>query len=132
MRKTPSNFLQKAIGEALKGVGVPVYDYIKENTPFPYITIGEETETPWDTKTGNGSEVDCEIHLWSQRKGYKENKDLAQKVLDAMFAASEAGAFSSAEWHCVDISLGRILHERLDFDTRHCEVTFKFLIQEVI
>lgn len=132
MRKTPSNFLQKAIGEALKGVDVPVYDYVKENTPFPYITIGEETEVPWDTKTGPGSEVNCEIHLWSQRKGYKENKDLTQKVLDAMFTASEADAFSSWEWHCVDMSLSRILHERLDIDTRHCEVVFNFLIQEVV
>lgn len=128
MRRTPSNFLQAAIAEALRNIGVPVYDYVKENTPFPYITIGDETERPWDTKTGNGSEVEHEIHLWSQRKGYKENKGLAQKVMDAIFA----GSFSSSEWRCVSVSLARIAHERLDFDTRHCEVVFNFLIQEVI
>lgn len=132
MRRTPSTFLQPAIFEALSGLPVRVYDYVPEKTSFPYVTIGEEAETPWDTKTGPGSEVEHEIHLWSQKRGFEQNKTLTQRVLDAIFTAHEAGAFSSDKWRCVDMALVRIEHERLDAETRHSVVIFKFYLQEVI
>lgn len=129
-RRTPSNFLQKAIGEVLKSVGIPVYDYVTENTPFPYITIGEETERPWDSKTGAGSETEHEVHIWSLSKGYKECKDIAQKVLNARF---EPEMFSSETdgWHCVSVELSSIEHERFGAELRHGVVTFKFYIQDM-
>lgn len=132
MRRTPATFLQPAIFKALYQLPIRVYDYVPDNTRFPYVTIGEERETPWDTKTGTGSEVEHEIHLWSQKRGFEENKVLSQKILDAIFSAYESGEFSSKEWRCVDMTLSSIEHERLDADTRHSVVTFKFRLQEVI
>lgn len=49
---------------------------------FPYITLGEITESLFDTFTRNGFQVEQRIHIWSKYNGKKE----ALTILAAMNA----------------------------------------------
>lgn len=49
-----------------------VYDDALEGTAFPYVTIGDVTEVPFDVFAKNGHEQTLTIHVWSQKSGFKE------------------------------------------------------------
>lgn len=49
-------------------------------TPFPYITIGGDTATPQDTKTGFGSTVISQIDVWSRTGNYLEAKSIGAMI----------------------------------------------------
>ena len=81
--------LQKAVFTALSGnvtglsgVNVSVYDDVPENTPYPYIVIGEETASNNGTKTVDGLEHTLTIHAWSQYRGRREIKEIMQSVYE--------------------------------------------------
>lgn len=57
---------------ALKSKVTGVYDYVDENTKFPYVTIGDPTVTPFPTKTSHGEEVLVNLHVYSKYKGKGE------------------------------------------------------------
>jgi hypothetical protein len=57
-----------------------IFDYVKDAQAFPYISLGEGTETPFLTFGRNGHENVFTLHIWSQKKGYKE----CYQILDAL------------------------------------------------
>lgn len=57
---------------ALKSRVTGVYDYVDENTKFPYVTIGDPTVSPFSTKTSHGEEVLVNLHVFSKYKGKME------------------------------------------------------------
>lgn len=79
--------LQKAVYDALKDTvfgdvrnTIPVYDTVPENTPMPYIVIGETTGVPDNTKDQVGEILNVTIHIWSDKPGYKEVKNIRNMV----------------------------------------------------
>lgn len=75
--------IQAAIFAKLQTVGT-VYDHVPQESAFPYIVIGDDTSTPWDTDDSTGSESTCTIHVWSRQRGRKEVKTIMQAIYDAM------------------------------------------------
>lgn len=72
---------QKALYARLNGaLGVPVYDKVPQDTPFPYVTIGDDTEIDWSTKDSPGKESTISIHTWSRYAGRLETKELLGKI----------------------------------------------------
>ena len=72
--------LQKSIFNALDGdstlqnLVTDVYDFVPENTVFPYVKVGEETSLDNGTKTLQGNEHTLVIHTFSRYRGSKLKK----------------------------------------------------------
>ena len=55
-----------------------VKDHVPDNTPYEYVVIGEQIETPFPTFTKQGHENVVTLRIWSDDLGFKQ----AQAVLD--------------------------------------------------
>ena len=86
-------FATLASSDAVKdAVGDPprVFDAVPRDSAFPYIVVGDDAETNWDTATDAGCEHNLSIHVWSRAGGRKECKLAAEAVRDALHGASLA------------------------------------------
>ena len=78
--------LQKSIFNALDGdstlqnLVTDVYDFVPENTAFPYVKVGEETSLDNGTKTLQGNEHTLVIHTFSRYRGSKEVKEIMSRI----------------------------------------------------
>ena len=63
---------QLSTDTALNSRVTGVYDYVDENTKFPYVAIGDPTVSPFPTKTSHGEEVLVNLHVFSKYKGKAE------------------------------------------------------------
>ena len=61
-----------------------VYDDVPQDASYPYIAIGEENTTEYDTKDLDGGEQAINIEVWSQYKGSKETKQIMDKIHDLL------------------------------------------------
>ena len=73
-------------------VGDPprLFDAVPRASAFPYIVVGEDGESNWDTATEAGSEHTLAIHVWSRAGGRKEIKLAAEAVRQCLDGASLA------------------------------------------
>lgn len=39
---------------------------------FPYISLGDDQYSAWDTDSDNGTDAEISIHCWSRYRGFKE------------------------------------------------------------
>mgnify|MGYP001360623881 CR=1 FL=1 len=51
---------------------------------FPYITVGDDMEVPWDTDDTLGSDITFVLHVWSRYQGKKEVKTIMQNIYNAL------------------------------------------------
>jgi Protein of unknown function (DUF3168) len=61
-----------------------VFDEVGEGQTFPYITLGEPTVNPFETKTSYGEEIPWVLHCWSQYPGKKECYEILNLMLQAI------------------------------------------------
>lgn len=89
---SPDNALQAGIYARLTGfaalaalVSTRVYDFVPENAAAPYVVIGDDTATDWDTKSKAGWEFTVTIHCWDfEKAGRKSVKSILSAVHDAL------------------------------------------------
>src|ERR1700744_6726135 len=67
-----------------------VFDAPPRGVAFPYIVIGDDTESDWSTATDAGSEHALVIHVWSRADGRMEAKLVADAVRDELAGAELA------------------------------------------
>ena len=67
-----------------------LFDAVPRSSAFPYIVVGDDAETNWDTATESGSEHTLAIHVWSRAGGRKEIKLAAEAVRECLDGASLA------------------------------------------
>ena len=66
-----------------------IYDFAPESAQPPYVLIGDDTLTDWDTKSKFGWECTVIIHAWSfEKAGRKEVKTILGHVFDALHQQS--------------------------------------------
>ena len=53
-----------------------VYDFVPEETNFPYVILGRCTATPVNTKTTIGERIEVTLDVWSVYKGKKETANI--------------------------------------------------------
>ncbi len=90
---SPDNALQAGLYTRLTGYaalttalgGAKVYDHTPQGTAGPYVVIGEDTLTDWDTKTKQGWEATVTIHVWDfEKAGRKSVKTILSHIHDAL------------------------------------------------
>jgi len=57
-----------------------IYDEVPENKSFPYLVIGDVTETPMDTFARKGRIAVITVSIYSMQKGFKESLLIADRV----------------------------------------------------
>lgn len=72
--------LSTELGDKVNGV----FDYVPEDTKFPYIVIGRVQSTPERTKTTIGERIEVELDIWSSAKGKKETINIVNLIEDAL------------------------------------------------
>jgi hypothetical protein len=75
-----------------ENVGDPprLFDAVPRSSAFPYIVVGEDGESNWDTATEAGGEHALTVHIWSRAGGRKEIKLAAEAVRGCLDGASLA------------------------------------------
>lgn len=79
-----SLFARLSGDERLSSKVTGVYDYVDENTPYPYVTIGDPVVVPFSTKTSKGEETTVTIHCFSDYKGKKEAYEILTLILQSI------------------------------------------------
>jgi hypothetical protein len=110
-------------------VGDParVFDAPQRDAEFPYVVIGDDTETDWSTATDTGSAHAFAVHVWSRAGGRKEAKIVAGAVKDAL-----DGAELSVTGHAlIDIRyLSTEFFREPDGETTHAVLRFRAALEE--
>jgi hypothetical protein len=105
-----------------------VFDDVPESyTDFPYVTLGEDVLTEFDTDGLLGFRVSVTIHCWSQYKGQRETK----LVQDAIYRALHHVSMTVTGYVTI---LSRQVDQTSERDpdgmTRHGVQTFELLVRE--
>lgn len=87
MPGSPSSPLQDAIYARLSGdstltstLGAAIYDVVPDRAAFPYVEIGDQTETPNDTMGKTGRDVSVTIHTWTQARSKQQTQQIQNRV----------------------------------------------------
>ena len=94
-----SNLLTTKLG------GNNIYDFVPENTAFPYVKIGDQTMVDDGTKTKKGTDFTLMIHTFSRYRGSKEIKEIMSLVYDVLHESSlsVSGAMNNMRFEFSDI-----------------------------
>src|SRR5438105_1277272 len=85
--------LQQAIFAALSAssdlqalIGAPprLFDYAPPDSAFPYVVLGDGSETDWSTATEDGTEHAVQVDVWSRAPGHKEARQIADVIHAAL------------------------------------------------
>jgi hypothetical protein len=81
-------FATLSASEAVRDLaGERVFDAVPRGSAFPYIVVGDASETNASTATEEGSEHTLEIRIWSRGGGTREIKLVAEAVREALDGA---------------------------------------------
>lgn len=105
-----------------------VYDHAPQETPFPYVIVGDDISTDFDTDDTTGSDSEVTVHVWSQFRGRSEVKKIQREVHNALHRhdLSVAGTVTTVT---VESEEARSFVED-DGLTRHGVQDFRVLVQE--
>lgn len=81
--------VQKAAYSRLKHelADVSIYDAVPEDERFPYVVLGDESSNDWSDKIGAGLDLSMTIQVFSRADGYREAKEIADRVVQALTIA---------------------------------------------
>lgn len=129
--------LQQAVFNRLTtaGISANVFDDTPDlpagmpNDSFPYITIGEDTFTPWDTDDRRGVYATIYLHVWSRYQGKKEVKEIMQEIDNAL--NRQASTLSAVGYSFLDCLLEYSnISDNTDGETRHGIIRYRVTIQK--
>ena len=81
----PINNLQAKIYQALKGVGVKVYDEVQEGATMPLISIGDYILSSLEYK-GWGFSFSWTIKIYTEYEGKKQVNELVSKAIESLYS----------------------------------------------
>ena len=104
-------------------------DGMPENL-FPYVTIGHDTITPFDTDGSIGASATITLHVWSRKNGKKQAKQILGELYSAL--NRQAVSLSAAGYHFVDslFEFSEVLEE-VDGKTRHGIIRFRITMEKI-
>lgn len=119
---------------ALMAMIVDVYDDVPQAadsgdaTRFPFVTIGEDSVTPWDSMTEVGCNASVTIHTWSRKSGRKETKEIQGAIYDALHHQT----LPITDYHVVDVRMeNEDSFVDQDGETRHGVQTIRVVLDQL-
>ncbi|MCZ4605376.1 DUF3168 domain-containing protein [Streptomyces sp. Lzd4kr] len=105
-----------------------VFDWVKDDQPYPYIAIGEAVETPDNTHDSHGSNTVITLHVWSKYRGYAQALTIAARVRALLEhrPLTVAGHRHVATYYQ---SLQTITDPEPPGDIRHVPISFRVLTE---
>ncbi|MEW2635264.1 DUF3168 domain-containing protein [Streptomyces sp. NPDC048389] len=82
--------VQVAVHGALTGDAVlmdlitGVFDHLPEDQAYPYVVIGEATESPDNAHDRHGNQTTVTLHVWSQYRGYTQALTIAARIIQVL------------------------------------------------
>lgn len=82
--------IQRALYAALTGDATlgdlitGVYDYVPEEDVYPYVVIGEATETPDNSHDRHGWQTVVTLHVWTQYRGHTQGLTIGNRVSEVL------------------------------------------------
>lgn len=102
-----------------------VFDSVEEDQAFPYVTIGEPSMLPFETKQKFGEELSIVIHAWSTYAGKKECYEIMNLCLSALSTRLTLNGFKVNK---VNIDTMRVIDDA-DPRIKHGILKMKYTIQ---
>lgn len=93
--------------------------------PFPYVVLGEWTETGEDIHTSAHRQVTCVVHVWSTYEGTKEARVLVNAVTDALVGK----AFPMENWHVSRCAFDNAQVFTDVNSSRHAAIRYRYMVQ---
>lgn len=129
--------LQRALYERLTGapeltaLNGRVFDDAPQNAgrnqPGPYVTLGEETVTPWNTATEAGASHLVVIGVHAPRRGFTALKETAAQIANVI----EASPPAPSRGHIVTHEFAGAQTQREDGGAlRRIDLSFRFVIED--
>lgn len=56
----------------------------EDDSAFPFVVIGKDNLSPFDTKTDNGASALCQIDVWSRENNLTECKAISSAIYDTL------------------------------------------------
>lgn len=75
---------EKLSGDATLTALAGVYDYVPEDAGFPYVEIGETTQTPDNYLSRHGRQQVLTLHVWSKHRGYSEALQVENRLTELL------------------------------------------------
>ncbi|WP_134705094.1 DUF3168 domain-containing protein [Ammoniphilus sp. YIM 78166] len=126
--------VQKALYEKLTGdvtlMGMisGVFDYVPDGQPFPYVTINDFIETPFNSFGKDGKNVLITVQIWSNNKGFKE----AFRILSRLNGLLDDGTITLTNHKLISLQYESAFPGIDEFDgIRQVPVRYRCLVQEV-
>jgi hypothetical protein len=118
--KSPLNPLQKALvtllgGDTaltnLLGAAGRVLDQVTEQTPYPYVRLGDHLSIPDNHHGGYGRQVTETLHIWTKARGNVTGQTIANRIIELLDHQNVAltAAFAAPAAH-------RVVSVRNEFD----------------
>lgn len=79
----------------------PAYDAVPQNTPYPYLVIGEVSAVPDDELAAPSADASFQIHAWSRAAG----KSQAYAMLAFARARLDGQSVGAGAWACTEDDL---------------------------
>ena len=130
--------LQKAVYARLVSQLAPIKVY---DTPpaqpdgmpadsFPYVVVGDDTVSPFDTYTSVGASATVTLHVWSRYNGNTEAKTIMGQIYSAL--NRQAGNLSFTGYAFIDslYEFGDVIREA-DGKTRHGVCRYRITMEKL-
>lgn len=126
----PLQELTRAVYARLTGIlTVPVLDYVPEDTPYPYVTIGETQMVTDDTHNTYGTECLMTLHVWTRSEGWSQARGIAAQMRAAL-DNQHTNIETSAPHRVVSIRMDQTWSMRdPDPSIRHMPIRYRVLIE---
>lgn len=73
-----------AVTSLLAAGAASIFDYVKQDSVFPYIVIGEHTGIMDGDKVKTGQDCTVTIHVFTKGRGRKETQTIMKAVVEAL------------------------------------------------
>jgi hypothetical protein len=125
--------LQKTVFDTLDGDSnlqskvSDVYNFVPQNTAYPYVQVGDDSMADNSTKNLDGNIHSIMIHTWSRYRGDKEAKEIMARIYELLHNSSLS--VSGASLVNARFETSDILNDP-DGITKHGVQRFRFVIYD--
>ena len=100
----------------------------EDDSDFPYVVIGQDNLSPFDTKTDNGASALCQIDVWSRQNNLTEAKAVGSAVYNVLQKGSLT--ITDAE-HVLTRSESAVYSKDPDGQTKRGMLMFRVMYDEI-